>query len=152
MASHIYTNLYIQVDSYYNKFRLLCVFTKQQLPRKFLLSWILKCKIKPWAPGWKAEPAVSFPTQEMQLEWENAKASSVIFALHNIFCKPGRGLERIDNWFLGTGLDFLLGTVNIRNPFLMKSKQRITTFPHTFLTYLYLNVFCRDSFVFFSPL
>lgn len=28
----------------------------------------------------------------------------------------------------------------------MKRKQRITTFPHTFLTYLFLNVFCGDSF------
>lgn len=96
-----------------------------------------------WALGRKAEAAILFPMQRMQLE--NAKPGSVIFALCNVFYKRGRGLQRKDTWFLETGLDFLLGTVNIRNPFLMKSKQRITTFPHTFFTYLYLNVFRGDS-------
>lgn len=148
MASHTHTYVYIQAGSYYNKFSLLCVFTKQQLPGKFLLSWTLKCKI--WALGWKVEASISSPAQDLQLEWETAKPSSIISALH-VFYKPGRGPRRIDSWFLETGLDFLLGTVSIRNPFLMKSKQRVTTFPHTFLTYLHVDVFCGDScfFVFF---
>ena len=66
--------------------------------------------------------------------------------LYRLLCQPGRGPPKGRRLVLGTGLDFLLETVDIRNPFLMKSKQRITTFPHTFLTYLFLNVFCGDSF------
>lgn len=77
------------------------------------------------------------------------EASSTIFALYNVFYELGRSPQRKGSWCLGTSLDFLLGTVSIRNPFLMKSKQRITTFPHTFLTYLYLNILCGESVSFF---
>ena len=90
--------------------------------------------------------SLRFPTQGVQLEQEDSEPISIIFAPYNIFYKPGPGPQKKDSWFLGTGLDFLLGTVNTRNPFLMKSKQRIAPFPHTFLTLLYLNVFWGDGF------
>jgi len=69
------------------------------------------------------------------------KPRSFTCAADNIFYKSAKRPQKQDSWFLGTGLAFLLGTVNLRNPSLMKSKQKTLAFPCAFLAYLYLNGF-----------